>query len=90
MSSQHRTARTMERQHARALQTYTWATIEAKNLLLCISIAADHGECVDDDLRPALGVAIDGVARLLDGVSRQFEHLDVRETKQEATEVSRG
>lgn len=58
-----------------AVRAYTWATLEAKNLLLCISIAADHGECVDDDLRPALGVAIDGVARLLDGVACKFDHL---------------
>lgn len=58
-----------------AVNVYTWATIEAKNLLLCISIAADHGECVDDDIRPAIGIAVDGVARLLNYVSRQFEHL---------------
>lgn len=61
---------------AEALKAYTWATIEAKNLLHCISIAADHAECVDEDIRPAIGIAIDGVARLFRHVSREFEHLD--------------
>ncbi len=70
----------------KAVRAYTWAAIEAKNLLLCISIAADHGESVDEDIRPAIGIAIDGVARLLRHVSREFEHLDVSED----AEVSRG
>ena len=62
---------------AEALQAYRWTTIEAKNLLLCISIAADHAEGVAADLRPAIGVAIDGVARLLGGVSREFADIRV-------------
>lgn len=59
-----------------ALNVYTWASIEAKNILRCISIAVDHGEAVDDDLRPAIGIAVDGVVRLLAYVERQFEHID--------------
>jgi hypothetical protein len=59
-----------------AVNVYTWSTLEAKNLLRCISIATDHGENVDADLQPAIGIALDGVVRLLDYVSRQFEDLD--------------
>src|SRR5688500_632675 len=59
-----------------ALRTYIWASIVARNILRCISIATDHGEDVDPDLQPAIGLAIDGVVRLLGYVSRQFEDLD--------------
>lgn len=71
-----------------AINVYTWATIEAKNLLQCISIAADHGGAVDDDIRPSIGIAIDGVARLLAYVQRQFEHVDTNVSTEQ--EVSHG
>lgn len=57
---------------ADVLHAYRWTTLEAKNLLLCISIADNYCGSVGDDLRPAIGVAIDGVARMLAAVDRQF------------------
>lgn len=56
----------------KALNDYQWAVIEAKNILRCISIACDHGEAVAEDLRPAIGVAVDGVNRLLGLVQEKW------------------
>lgn len=71
-----RTPKASIKEIAKAVHAYTWATIEAKHLLRCISIAADNAEGVSNELRPAIGLAVDGVARLLGHVEREFEHLD--------------
>lgn len=71
-----------------AVNVYTWATIEAKHLLRCISVAADHGMAVDDDQRPEIHIAVDGVARLLAYVERQFEHINTPVAIEEQAEAT--